>query len=146
MRGTGEGHRPFDLQPPSTTTNGTVGSVTGTTGADPDGYYQGGEKTIVVPPHTHRLSPLSRARGRCLWPERTSMISALPVPHHVVDGAFPAHDALIERCAQDPLSQLLPPDAFHWGHLQPLLFWSRLPTVRANWRVSQPQAFEASVP
>ena len=29
MRGAGEGHRPFDLQPQSTMTNGTVGTVTG---------------------------------------------------------------------------------------------------------------------
>lgn len=74
------------------------------------------------------------------------MISALPVQHHVADGAFPAHDALIECPAQDPLWRLSPPDAVHWGHLQPLLFWSRLPTVRANRRLSQPQALEASMP
>jgi hypothetical protein len=52
MRGTGEGHRPFDLQPQSTMTNGTVGSVTGTTGRTLTVNYQGGEKTIVVPPDT----------------------------------------------------------------------------------------------
>ena len=52
MRGTGEGHRPFDLQPQSTMTNGTVGSVTGTTGRTLTVTYQGGEKTIVVPPDT----------------------------------------------------------------------------------------------
>jgi len=50
MRGTGEGHRPFDLQPESTMTNGTVGAVTGTTGRTLTVGYQGGEKTIVVPP------------------------------------------------------------------------------------------------
>src|ERR1700739_1821954 len=33
-----------------------------------------------------------------------SMISALPVEYHVVDGAFPAHDDLIEHCAQDPFA------------------------------------------
>jgi hypothetical protein len=52
MRGTGEGHRPFDLQPQSTMTNGTVGSVTGSTGRTLTVTYQGGEKTIVVPPDT----------------------------------------------------------------------------------------------
>jgi hypothetical protein len=52
MRGTGEGHRPFDLQPQSTMTNGTVGSVTGTTGRTVTVTYQGGEKTIDVPPNT----------------------------------------------------------------------------------------------
>jgi hypothetical protein len=32
------------------------------------------------------------------------MISSLPVQHHVVDGAFPAHNDLIERCALDPFA------------------------------------------
>jgi hypothetical protein len=52
MRGTGEGHRPFDLQPQSTMTNGTVGSVTGSVGRTLTVTYKGGEKTIVVPPDT----------------------------------------------------------------------------------------------
>jgi hypothetical protein len=52
MRGTGEGHRPFDLQPASTMTNGTVGAVTGSVGRTLTVSYQGGEKTIVVPPET----------------------------------------------------------------------------------------------
>ncbi|MCJ0762964.1 hypothetical protein [Variovorax terrae] len=50
-RGRGEGHRPFDLQPSSTMTNATVADVM----AAPSGQtlrvkYNGGEKTIVVPP------------------------------------------------------------------------------------------------
>jgi Domain of unknown function (DUF5666) len=52
MRGTGEGHRPFDLQPQSTMTNGTVGDVTGSVGRTLKVAYQGGEKTIDVPPGT----------------------------------------------------------------------------------------------
>jgi len=52
MRGTGEGYRPFDLQPRSTMTNGTVGEVTGTTGRTLKVTYKGGEQTIVVPPET----------------------------------------------------------------------------------------------
>ena len=49
-RGTGEGHRPFDLQPGSTMTNATVASVT--TGPNDRVVtlrYKGGEKTIHVP-------------------------------------------------------------------------------------------------
>lgn len=51
MRGTGEGHRPFDFLPQSTMTNATVA---GEATASPDGQrmqltYPGGEKTIVVP-------------------------------------------------------------------------------------------------
>jgi hypothetical protein len=63
MRGTGEGHRPFDLKPESTMTNGTVGSVTGTSGRTLTVTYQGGEKTIVVPPDTPIVTyePGSRA-------------------------------------------------------------------------------------
>jgi hypothetical protein len=63
MRGTGEGHRPFDLQPQSTMTNGTVGSVTGTTGRTMTITYQGGEKTIDIPPGTPIVTyePATRA-------------------------------------------------------------------------------------
>ena len=51
MRGTGEGHRPFDFVPQSTMTNATVADVA----AAPDGRklqlrYKDGEKTILVPP------------------------------------------------------------------------------------------------
>lgn len=52
MRGTGEGHRPFDFLPQSTMTNATVA---GDVAASPDGQqrmrltYPGGEKAIVVP-------------------------------------------------------------------------------------------------
>jgi hypothetical protein len=52
MRGTGDGHRPFDLQPQSTMTNGTVGTVTGSNGRTLKVTYQGGEKTIAVTPDT----------------------------------------------------------------------------------------------
>jgi hypothetical protein len=52
MRGTGEGYRPFDLQPQSTMTNGTVGALTGTIGRTLTITYQGGKQTIVVPPDT----------------------------------------------------------------------------------------------
>src|SRR5438270_7101357 len=50
MRGTGEGHRPWDLQPSSTMTNGAVEQ----TSASADGQvlmlkYKDGEKKIVVP-------------------------------------------------------------------------------------------------
>lgn len=63
MRGTGEGHRPFDLQPSSTMTNGTVGAVTGSVGRTLTVTYQDGEKTIVVPPDTPVVTyePGSRA-------------------------------------------------------------------------------------
>jgi hypothetical protein len=49
MRGSGDGHRPFDLGPNSTMTNGTVGSVVGTKDRTITVSYQGGQKTVVVP-------------------------------------------------------------------------------------------------
>ena len=52
MRGTAEGHGPFDLKPLSTVTNGTVGAVTGSVGRTFTVTDQDGQKTIVVPPDT----------------------------------------------------------------------------------------------
>lgn len=57
MRGTGEGHRPFDFLPQSTMTNATVAEVA----AAPDGQrlqlrYAGGQQTIVVPPEAPIVS------------------------------------------------------------------------------------------
>ncbi len=49
-RGTGEGHRPFDLLPQSTMTNATVADVVGTaSGRTLVLKYKDGEKTLVVP-------------------------------------------------------------------------------------------------
>jgi hypothetical protein len=50
MRGVGEGSRPWDAAPQSSMTNGTVGSVVGTSGRDITIQYGGGEKKVVVPP------------------------------------------------------------------------------------------------
>lgn len=50
MRGTGEGHSNWDLQPGSTMTNATVAAVApGATGRRMTLRYKDGEKTIVVP-------------------------------------------------------------------------------------------------
>jgi len=84
MRGTGEGHRPWDLQPNSTMTNATVSSVQGgarrqarstMTNATVAGVsdaggsrtlelkYKDGEKKVVVPPNTPvvKLTPGDRS-------------------------------------------------------------------------------------
>jgi hypothetical protein len=53
MRGTGEGHRPWDLMPNSTMTNATVAqSVKGVSGNEITLKYKVGEKKIVVVPET----------------------------------------------------------------------------------------------
>jgi hypothetical protein len=53
MRGTGEGHRPWDLMPNSTMTNATVAQmVKGVQGDEITLKYKDGEKKIVVVPNT----------------------------------------------------------------------------------------------
>jgi hypothetical protein len=53
MRGTGEGHRPWDLEPQATMTNANVeAAVTGVAGQTLTMKYKGGEKTLVVTPET----------------------------------------------------------------------------------------------
>jgi hypothetical protein len=50
MRGTGEGHRPWDLRPQSTMTNANVEqTVTGVNGQTLTLKYKDGEKKIIVP-------------------------------------------------------------------------------------------------
>jgi hypothetical protein len=50
MRGTGEGHRPWDLEPKSTMTNATVEQVTSVGDHEITLKYKDGEKKIVVGP------------------------------------------------------------------------------------------------
>jgi hypothetical protein len=53
LRGTGEGHRPWDLMPNSTMTNATVAQmVKGVEGDEITLKYKDGEKKIVVAPNT----------------------------------------------------------------------------------------------
>jgi hypothetical protein len=53
LRGTGEGHRPWDLMPNSTMTNATVAQmVKGVQGDEITLKYKDGEKKIVVAPNT----------------------------------------------------------------------------------------------
>src|SRR5215470_11925978 len=53
MRGTGEGHRPWDLAPNSTMTNATVSQIVkGVQGNEITLKYKEGEKKIVVAPET----------------------------------------------------------------------------------------------
>jgi hypothetical protein len=53
MRGTGEGHRPWDLAPQATMTNANVETaVTGVKGQTLTVKYKGGEKSLLVTPET----------------------------------------------------------------------------------------------
>ncbi|MCJ2043314.1 hypothetical protein MKK58_01940 [Methylobacterium sp. J-078] len=49
MRGTGDGHYPWDLEKENTMTNGAVGALSGTGDRTIRVTYKGGEKTITVP-------------------------------------------------------------------------------------------------
>jgi hypothetical protein len=49
MRGAGEGNRPYDEGPKSSMTNGTVGSVVGTSNRTITVTYNGGQKTVTLP-------------------------------------------------------------------------------------------------
>ena len=76
MRGTGEGHRPWDLQPSSTMTNGAVEQ----TSASADGQvltlkYKDGEKKIIVSPSTPIVIYVSGDKGE-LKPGTPIFISA----------------------------------------------------------------------
>jgi hypothetical protein len=60
LRGAGEGYRPMPgTQPDQTMTNGTVGTVSGTSGTQLTVSYNGGTQTLEVPPGTPivRLDP-----------------------------------------------------------------------------------------
>lgn len=63
MAGTGDGHRPFDLAPNSTMTNGSVGDVVASSGRTLTLKYNGGEKKILVPENVPivRFEPAERA-------------------------------------------------------------------------------------
>ncbi|HEY2022657.1 hypothetical protein [Paraburkholderia sp.] len=63
MRGAGEGHRAWDLGANSTMTNGTVGSLVGSTGRTITVKYKEGEKKVVIPQDVPivSLEPGSRA-------------------------------------------------------------------------------------
>lgn len=63
MRGTGEGHRPFDLAPGSTMTNGAVEArVDGVHGATVTVTYNGGRQVIAIDPKTPVVSFAPGAR------------------------------------------------------------------------------------
>ncbi|RBP17298.1 hypothetical protein DFR50_103185 [Roseiarcus fermentans] len=64
MRGTGEGHRPFDLAPGSTMTNGAVAArVDGVGGASVTVTYNGGQQVIAVDPGAPIVSFAPGARA-----------------------------------------------------------------------------------
>lgn len=73
MRGTGEGHRPWEL-PESTMTNATVAdSVQSVSGRTLTLKYKTGQQTITVPPETPIVTPVPAERSDLVVGETVSM-------------------------------------------------------------------------
>ena len=82
-RGTGEGHRPWDLRPESTMTNATVADLAAAPSTVPGGQkltlrYKDGEKTVIVPPGVPVVSfkPGKADENELLVPGAKVMITA----------------------------------------------------------------------
>src|SRR4029079_5790971 len=94
MRGTGEGHRPWDLLPNSTMTNATVDSTV----ASVDGQvlmmkYKDGEKKIIVPP-TVEIVTYAPATMADLKPGEKVFVAAAKV---LPDGTLEAPNITVSR-------------------------------------------------
>jgi hypothetical protein len=82
-RGTGEGHRPYDLLPDSTMTNATVADLAMAPSTVPGGQkltlrYKDGEKTVIVPPNAPVVSfkPAKADENVLLVPGAKVMVTA----------------------------------------------------------------------
>jgi hypothetical protein len=79
MRGVGEGHRPWDLGPQSSMTNGTVGDVVGTAGRTLTLRYKGGEQKVMVPENAPIIT-YAPATTAMLTPGAHVIITAVQKP------------------------------------------------------------------
>ena len=98
MRGTGEGHRPWDAGPDSSMTNATVGEVV----AAPEGKtikvtYKGGTQEIVVAPDTPIVT-FAPADPTMLQPGKAVFI----VANKAVDGTLTARFVQVESNGVKP--------------------------------------------
>ena len=99
MRGTGEGHRPWDGAPNSTMTNGTVGAaVAGVDGPVITLKYKDGEKKIVVTPNVpivrYEIADVSAIKPAAPF----SVTAALPQ----LDGSFDVNRINVGRDGASP--------------------------------------------
>jgi hypothetical protein len=100
MRGTGEGDRPWDLQPKSTMTNATVANAV----SKVDGHsltltYKGGEKTIVVPPEAPIVTFAPGERSELKPGSKIFIAAATKQP----DGTFEAARITVGRDTPPPM-------------------------------------------
>lgn len=98
MRGVGEGHRPWDLQPQSTMTNGTVGDVVVTQGRTLTLRYKDGEKKVVVP---------EKAPIITYAPATTAMLT--PGAHVIITATQQADGSLVAQRVGVGKDGLVPP-------------------------------------
>jgi hypothetical protein len=83
MRGTGEGHRPWDLAPQSTMTNGTVGEVTGSDARFITVKYKEGVQKIFIPAEIPVVT-MQKADRSLLRPGAHVIIFAMKAPDGVL--------------------------------------------------------------
>jgi hypothetical protein len=98
MRGAGEGHRPWDLQPQSTMTNGTVGDVVVTQGRTLTLRYKNGEKKVVVPENAPIIT---------YAPATTAMLT--PGAHVIITAARQPDGSLVAQRVGVGKDGLVPP-------------------------------------
>jgi len=100
MRGTGEGNRPWDLQPKSTMTNAAVAqSVSRVDGHDLTLKYKDGEKTITVVPQT-TIVAFTQGDKSELKPGAKIFI---PAAEKKEDGTLQAGRVIVGRDAAPPM-------------------------------------------
>jgi hypothetical protein len=76
LKGTGEGDRPWDLQPNSRMTNGTVADVTDVAGRTVTLTYDNGQKKQIAIPQTTPIVTFSPATPADLKPGATVFVTA----------------------------------------------------------------------
>lgn len=92
-RGTGEGHRAFDLGPNSTMTNANVDSVVqSSNGRELTLSYKGGTNTITVPANVPVVAFISADRAD-LTPGKKVIVTATPA----AGGTFTTQRILVEK-------------------------------------------------
>ena len=99
MRGTGEGHRPFDVRPGSTMTNAAVDStVVGTDGQIITVKYKDGEKKFIVPADAPIVAYVPGARDELKPGAKIMLFNATKQP----DGTIQAASVTVGRDGLTP--------------------------------------------
>lgn len=99
MRGTGEGHRPWDLMPNSTMTNATIDSeVASADGKELVLKYKDGEKKFIVPANVEVVEFVPAATSDLKPGEKIFVVAGKKLP----DGAIEAPRIVVGRNGVNP--------------------------------------------